>query len=150
MLKNAILIITASVLLLSQAFAQATTSFVGRLDNFSGLVQVHRENLAPIAAHSDMQLLSTDQIVTLANSSVGVVLADGTRLSLGPNSKALISDFQFDATTNEGSILINVYRGTMRMITGLIAKNDKDAVKVVTPTTVIGIRGTDFIVEVAN
>ena len=45
-------------------------------------------------------------------------------------------------------MLVSLLRGSMRMATGLIAKLQPEQVKVTTPTTVIGVRGTDFIVEV--
>ena len=44
-------------------------------------------------------------------------------------------------------MLVSLLRGSLRMATGLIAKVKPEQVKVTTPTTVIGVRGTDFIVE---
>lgn len=44
-------------------------------------------------------------------------------------------------------MLIALAKGSLRLVTGLIAKLRPEQVKVTTPTTVIGVRGTDFIVE---
>ena len=44
-------------------------------------------------------------------------------------------------------LLVALLRGSLRMATGLIGKTHPEAVHVETPTAVIGIRGTDFIVE---
>jgi len=59
-----------------------------------------------------------------------------------------LREFSFDATTYEGNLAVNVLRGTMRMVSGLIRKNRPDAVRIETPTALIGVRGTDFIVDV--
>ena len=58
-----------------------------------------------------------------------------------------LSTFDYNPTTHEGNLLVDVLRGTLRMTTGLIAKLKPGQVKVITPTSVIGVRGTDFIVE---
>ena len=93
-------------------------------------------------------LHETERVLTGADGMASLVLKDGTVLSIGSNSTLDLSTFQFDSTTHEGNVLVSLLRGSMRMVTGLIAKFKPEQVKVVTPTTVIGVRGTDFIVEV--
>jgi hypothetical protein len=39
-------------------------------------------------------------------------------------------------------------KGTLRYVSGLIGKKNPQAIKVMTANSTIGIRGTDFIVEV--
>lgn len=90
---------------------------------------------------------SADRVLTGERSAAALVLKDGTTLSIGPDSAVDLSDFRFDTTTHEGSLLLALARGSVRMVTGLIAKLKPEQVKVTTPTTVIGVRGTDFIVE---
>lgn len=93
-------------------------------------------------------LHEAERVLTGADGMTSLVLKDGTVLSLGNNSTFDLSKFQFDSTTHEGNVLVSLLHGSMRMVTGLIAKLKPEDVKVVTPTTVIGVRGTDFIVEV--
>ena len=76
-----------------------------------------------------------------------VFTRDGTILSIGPDSNVSLAQFQFEPTTHEGNVLIALAKGSLRLVTGLIAKLRPEQVKVSTPTTVIGVRGTDFIVE---
>lgn len=90
---------------------------------------------------------ASDRIVTGPKSAASVTLRDGTRLSVGPDSTMDLSTFEFNPTTEEGSVLVALLRGSLRMATGLIAKIKPEQVKVTTPTSVIGVRGTDFIVE---
>ena len=88
-----------------------------------------------------------DRIVTGTKSSASLILRDGSVLSIGPDSSIELSQFKFDSTTHDGNMLITLTHGTLRVVTGLIAKLQPEQVKVTTPTTVIGVRGTDFIVE---
>jgi len=88
-----------------------------------------------------------DRLVTGADSAASLKLEDGTVLSVGPNSTVELEQFAFDSTTQEGSMVVKLLRGSLRMITGLIAKLTPEKVNVQTPTAVIGVRGTDFIVE---
>ena len=84
---------------------------------------------------------------TAIKRAASLTLKDGTVLAVGPDSVMDLSEFAFNSTTQEGSMLVNLVRGSLRMATGLIAKLKPEQVKVTTPTTVIGVRGTDFIVE---
>ena len=118
----------------------------GTFKTVQGDVTVVRENTR-VAAIVGGPLRSTDRIQTGADSATAVTLKDGTVLSVGANTVVDLSTFQYDSTTRDGNVLVNLMRGTLRMTTGLIAKVKPEQVKVVTPTTVIGVRGTDFIVE---
>lgn len=88
-----------------------------------------------------------DRIVTGANSAAAFALADGTVISVGPNTSLDLTHFVFDPTSQNGSLLLNLLQGTVRMITGIMGKTNPELVRVTTPTTVVGVRGTDFIVE---
>ncbi|MEZ5662783.1 MAG: FecR family protein [Burkholderiaceae bacterium] len=89
-----------------------------------------------------------ERLVTGPESAATVTLRDGTTLSLGPDSEVDLSEFAFDATTQEGHLLVRILQGSMRVITGLLSKVNPDLVRISTPTSVVGVRGTDFIVEV--
>lgn len=92
-------------------------------------------------------LLAYDRVGTGADGSALVVLRDGTALTVGPNSLIDLSRFDYDATTQKGNMLLDLLQGSMRVVTGLLAKINPDRFKVQTPTAVVGVRGTDFIVE---
>ena len=90
---------------------------------------------------------ASDRIVTGPASAAAIGLRDGTVLAIGADSLVDLAQFQFDSTTEQGNVLVRLARGTLRMITGLVARTQPEQVKVSTPTAVIGVRGTDFIVE---
>lgn len=92
-------------------------------------------------------VFSGDRLVTGRYGLTSVVLRDGTTLVLGNNSQLQIQKFAYDATTADGSILVELLQGSIRVLTGLISKINPDAVQIKTSTLLVGVRGTDFIVE---
>ncbi|WP_291010336.1 FecR family protein [Hydrogenophaga sp.] len=101
-----------------------------------------RQAVAPGAGVGVAQRVSTG-----ATGSATITLKDGTVLTMGPNTTMDLSKFQFDATTQEGNFLLDLLQGSVRVVTGLLARINPDLFKVQTPTSVVGVRGTDFIVE---
>ena len=95
-------------------------------------------------------LNAADRIVTGADGSASIVMRDGAVIVVGPQSRMELKSFAFDSTTHDGNMGVSLLRGTMRMVTGLIGKKRPEAVQVETPTSTVGILGTDFILEVAE
>ena len=89
-----------------------------------------------------------ERLVTGPGSAARVGLRDGTELSLGPDSETDLSEYAFNATTHEGHLLVRLLQGSMRVVTGWLAQVNPGAFRITTPTTVVGVRGTDFIVHV--
>lgn len=87
-----------------------------------------------------------DQVVVAPDGAASIVMRDGTTIVLGANAQFEVRTFAFDARTQQGSILFALLKGSMRMITGIIGKVSPDSVRIKTPTTTIGVLGTDFIV----
>ena len=133
--------------LLACGFDRAAWAEIGQIKNVSGQVSVWRNNVQQTAKAGDL-LEQADVLTTGANSSVGVTFIDNSRLSAGPNSRIELKQFRFNPTTQEGESLTEVKRGTLAIVSGQIAKRSPDAMKVQTPTTILGVRGTTFAVKV--
>lgn len=118
----------------------------GFLKTVSGDVRIVDAAGASRPARSGDSVAATEQVVTAAGAGAGLVLRDGTTLVVRPSSQLDLKQFEFDATTHEGGLLVSLIRGSMRMISGLLGKTHPEGVKVETQTATIGIRGTDFIV----
>ena len=88
-----------------------------------------------------------DRVRTAADGAVGITLSDDTLLTAGPGSTLLINEFRFNTTTNDGNLLATLLKGTLSVVTGLIGKQAPQNVSFKTPTVVLGIRGTEFIIE---
>jgi hypothetical protein len=119
----------------------------GIVKSVRGDVQLLSGSAKARAALAGDAMAPIDRLQTGADSGASVVLRDGTTLVVGPSSRLDLKQFHFDSTTQDGGMVVSLLRGTLRMVTGLIGKTHPDAVRVETQSAVIGIRGTDFIVE---
>lgn len=126
----------------STAFAE-----IARIKQSSGTAAVVRgtQQLRPAPG---LQLLAGDRLVTGKNGRMSLTFIDNTRFAVGPNSRISVSEFQYDRTRQKGRFVTQVDRGSLAVVSGKIAKSDRDAMKVRTPNTLLGVRGTKFIVEV--
>jgi hypothetical protein len=100
-----------------------------------------------LAAKPGTKVLVSDIVTTGADSSVGITLHDGTLLSAGPNSTLTLNKFAFDTTTNKGAIDASLKRGTLAVVSGKLSKTSPGAVTYRTPTSILGVRGTEFVLE---
>ena len=94
------------------------------------------------------QLLVSDVIATGKDGRIGITFVDNSRFAVGPNSRVALSQFEFDDTTHRGESLTTVDRGSLAIVSGQIARENKDAMRVRTPTSLLAARGTRFVVEV--
>ena len=131
------------------AFLAATPAFaeIARVKQSSGAAFVER-NAQQLKPAPGLQLLAGDKLVTGKDGRISVTFVDNTRFAVGPNSRVSVSEFQYDRTRQKGSMVTQVDRGSLAVVSGKIAKSDRDAMKVRTPNTLLGVRGTKFIVEV--
>ena len=89
-----------------------------------------------------------DTVRTGADSTIGITFKDGTRLSLGSNTEVQVSAFAYSPAEGEMALALKILRGVASYISGRIAELAPGAVKIETPTSVIGIRGTHVLVGV--
>jgi len=141
------MMIAAATAGLGLGIQTAAAAEVGQIKNVIGQVFLLRNNNQQPAKAGDL-VEQADVLTTGANGAVGITLIDNSRLSLGPNSRIELKQFRFNPTTQEGASLTEVKRGTLAIVSGQIAKRSPDAMKVQTPTTILGVRGTTFAVKV--
>jgi len=132
--------------LLMPLLGQAASERSGIIKNLEGEVTVVRGGKS-LPAASGGGLFEGDRIVTGPKGAAAVTLKDGTVLSVGPNSSMDLTHYIFEPTSQNGSLLVNLVQGTVRMVTGIMGSTNPELIKLTTPTSVVGVRGTDFIVE---
>lgn len=134
----------------TSATAPAVASDVaGVVKTVKGMVQIERAG-GNSAAVIGSDVYSRDRVVTGPASSVGITLRDTTQLSAGANTTLELDRFAFDSTTYGGELHASVKRGSLAVISGKLAKANPDSVRFSTPTTTLGVRGTQFIIEVGD
>ena len=122
---------------------------VGQVKVTKGEVHVERDG-ARIPATVGMPIRQADRLVTGADGTVGVTFADNSLLSVGPNSALAVDKFSFNASTHEGQFDASLQRGTLAVISGKMVKQSPEAMKIRTPASILGVRGTEFVVKVAD
>ena len=126
----------------------AAADDAGRLKVLKGAVAIERAGQS-LPATVGMRLQEGDVIKTGRDGSAGVTFNDDSLLSIGPDSALAIDRFAFDSTTHAGRFDTSLRQGTLSAVSGKIAKQSPDAMKVRTPSTILGVRGTEFVVRAA-
>jgi len=127
--------------------ATAWAADVGEIKVVTGAAQIERgKDRLPVKV--GMAVQEADKVVTAAESTVGITFADNSLLSIGPNSVLAIDKYVFDSTTHVGQFDSTLSKGTLAVVSGKIVKQSPEAMRVRTPSAIMGVRGTDFIVRV--
>lgn len=141
---------TLSLMLAALAFSSpgwAASDVAGMVKTRAGEVFIERAG-ERLAADVGQPLLVSDRLRTGSDGRIGVTLRDNTLLSAGPNSLIVVDKFLFDSTTQDGRLSVGVRKGTLAVATGKIARQTPQSVDFHTPTSVLGVRGTEFVIEV--
>jgi len=129
--------------------ADAALAEIGQIKTLDGEVYILRDNNR-IPAELGAILFQADIVETGSSGSVGITFIDSSRFSAGPDTRLELSRFRFNPTTHDGEFLTGLDRGTLTVISGQIAKRSNEAMKIKTPTTILGFRGTRVAVKVTD
>lgn len=133
----------ALVLALAAAYPMAVHADAGVAQFASGDVSVRR-GATQIALVKGTALASGDSIATGVAGRVQLRFTDGGIVSLQPNSQFDITKYVDANDPKQDGFFVDFVRGSMRAITGLIGKRNRENYKVQTATATIGIRGSGF------
>jgi len=142
MKKSEKLLFTLLVILIFLLWCSLVYGSAGQVTEITGPTQITRGSDKIIAALKT-GIESNDRVETL-NSKTGITFADETHVTISEHSKLIIDDFVFDPKSSSGKIGLKAPLGTVRYFSGKIAHNNRNNVKVSTPTASIAVRGTDF------
>ena len=137
-----------ALLIASPAFGQASTP-AGRIKLAVGMAFVVHEGQR-IPATVGTPVYEQDSLTTGADGRVGITLRDDTRLSIGPQTTIELSRFVYAQSDSQFSFVLKVVRGVVAYVSGRIAKLSPDAVRLETPSAIIGVRGTRLVIEVGS
>ena len=133
-----------SVLMFAAWSVQAAD--IGQIKVSSGRVTIDRGGQA-LQGSLGARVQQGDVVKTGANGSVGITMSDNSLLSAGPNSVLALDQYAFDTTTNQGRFDASLAKGTLAVVSGRLAKQSPGAMTVRTPSAILGVRGTEFVVS---
>ncbi len=135
-----------AALLVLALMAEPAAAEIGRIKRAVGGAMVQR-GAQKLPATPGLVVEQGDVLVTGKDGRISLTFTDNTRFSAGPDSRIALDEYQFDRTTQRGSFLTKVDRGSLAVVSGQIAKSGRDAMTVRTPTSLLGVRGTRFVVD---
>jgi len=142
------LALAAFLLLATGGTAVATeTPRIAQIKKVTGQVTILRAGERLPAKIGDL-LFEKDLVQTGTDGGIGITFIDNTVFSAGPNSQIALDEFRFDSNNFQGAMLADMRRGTLAVVSGDITRTTPGAMKIKTPTAVIGVRGTTFAVQV--
>ncbi len=133
-----ILLLLACSLTSSSTFAKA-----GKIHFVHGKVEIVAEDGKFRFARKGDEINQGETIQTSNDSSVQVRMTDGGILAVRPSTRLKIEEYQFSNNDDEDRSFFGLLKGSFRSITGWIGKRNKKSFLVRTPTSTIGIRGSD-------
>jgi len=133
----------------TQEPAPAAESPIGYVKTVSGPATVNSQGQL-LAARPGLPLYLGSQLKTGPGASLGITLQDDTLMSFGPNAELTLDAYQYAPEQGQFQLVARLLRGTLNYVSGLIAKLQPEAVTIKTPSGIIGVRGTQFVVKVED
>ena len=127
------------------AVAGDTIGYVKTMTGKASVVRAGSEHGLAVGA----PLYEDDVLKTGKESSLGVTMKDGTMLSAGPETELLLDKYAYAPQAGQLGFIARVSQGTLDFVSGMLGKLAPESVAIETPTGVIGMRGTHFVVRVA-
>jgi hypothetical protein len=143
------LVLWLTILLIAMpcAAGAAEAPAIAQIKKVTGQVAILRSGERLPARIGD-PLFEKDMVETGPDGAIGMTFVDNTVFSTGPNSRLALDEFRFDSNNFRGSMLADMRQGTLAVVSGDITRSSPGAMKIKTPTAVLGVRGTTFAVQV--
>jgi hypothetical protein len=116
----------------------------GKLDSFEGTVTLTGKAGARKAA-AGMAVEEGDTVRTGANAWALFEMDDGASITVRANTEMRVTRYRFteDGPPAQNSSTLDLVKGALRVITGLIGQTNRGGYAVNTATATMGVRGTD-------
>lgn len=144
----AVLLFLSLLLSADHALAGPSSVASGNIVSLTGAVSVRRKLEGKIAskpAKLNESLYEGDLIATGNDGSLKAILNDDSVMDLGPNGVLRIDRYQASGTGDRTAVLSLLYGKLRALVTKAV--NSSSTMEVRTPTAVMGVRGTEFIVN---
>jgi hypothetical protein len=132
------------LLMAAPAWAQPAAGSIKSVTGAGFVVRGGQEMSATVG----QSIYEADTLRTAADGRLGITLKDGTRVSLGGSTEVQLSAFAYSPAQGRLGLAMKVLRGVAAYISGRIADLAPASVKIETPTSIIGVRGTHLLVGV--
>lgn len=80
--------------------------------------------------------------------AMGITFKDNQVMSFGPDTEVTVDEYLYAPAKGDLKFAASMSKGTLNVVSGVIAKLKPDAVSLKTPTGEIGVRKTNFLVKI--
>jgi len=136
-----------ALLLAASLAGVAHSQEIGRVKNLAGEASVQRGSEQLRLKPGDA-VYESDIVKTGTGATLDLAFVDNTVFTAGPNSELALKHFRFDKASSTGEMLTDMKHGTLSVVSGALVKGSPGAMKIKTPTAVLNVRGTTFLVKV--
>ena len=134
-------------LVIEESFPPGNGLSVGLVQVVEGQVVImHADMLRGYLAEKDLPLFQGDIIVTLKDGRAKLAMNDGSILSLARETRMVINQSVYDKKKKRRFSFFKLVGKTRFWVKKLVDLKQSD-VKIKTQTAVVGVRGSDFIIE---
>jgi hypothetical protein len=140
-----IMVLLLMLMALPPAWAAQET--IGYVKTVSGNAAVIDAGNA-IAAKAGTPIKMGNALKTGPGGTMGVTFKDNTVMSFGPDTELTVDEYLYAPGKNDLKFGSTMSKGSLQVVSGVIAKLKPQAVTMKTPGGMIGVRGTRFLVKV--
>jgi len=127
--------------------SQAQTEPIGFVKTVTGEAWITTAGQR-VKAQPGTAILLGSQLKTNAAATMGVTFKDNTVMSFGPDTELTVDEYLYAPAQGQLKLGTRLGKGSLNYVSGMIAKLKPEAVTVKTPSGIIGVRGTQFVVKV--
>jgi len=139
-----IMLLILLLMVCAPAWAQDAIGFVKTVSGNAVVIDAGK----PIKAQVGTPIKLGDTLKTGPEGTMGVTFKDNTVMSFGPDTELAVDEFLYAPEKDNLKFGTNLAKGSMQVVSGVIAKLRPKSVSMKTPIGTIGIRGTRFLVKV--
>ncbi len=130
----------------------ANAHAAGRVLFVKGSAQLERSGRVQPLTRS-ITVESGDVLITGADGRVQLLMDDGDRMALRPNTRLRIDEFTAPVSTTQpgsGRAFYSLIRGGFQALTRSLGARDQTSYRINTPVATIGIRGTHYTAQLCS
>ncbi len=117
----------------------------GTVVNLSGPLMARKADGAVKVLVVKSEVEQGDTLVSEKNTYAQIRFVDNSEITLKPNTTFKVESFAYEAgKPADDSASFTLVKGSLRSVTGLLGKRNKEKFQLKTPSATIGIRGTTF------
>lgn len=123
----------------------------GVFESVRGDVTAAVGTAAPASVARNQRVVPGTTVLTGPGAQTIIRFDDGHAVVLNENSEFRVNQYSFDKDKPQSdNVAIQLFRGAMRSVSGLIGTRNRQSFALVAPQATIGIRGTDFMIALVN